>query len=87
MTAAYGSNDSLGAFVRQMAVDHQKGMQHAGDPEQHRQKDIQNALNRLAAQQNGEGVEGQSQENIASSRPQHTGLPVISGSGERVVRE
>jgi hypothetical protein len=34
MTAAHGSNQSVGAFIRQMTVDDQEGMKHTGYPEQ-----------------------------------------------------
>jgi len=53
-TVAHGSDDSVGALVRQMVVDDQKGMKHAGYPEQQRQKKVQNRLNRFAAQQNSQ---------------------------------
>ena len=55
MTAAYGSDHSLGAFVSQMTVDYQKGMKHPRYPEQQSQQDVQNTLNGLAAKQNGQG--------------------------------
>ena len=55
MTAAYGSDDSVGAFVLQMTVDDQQRMKHTGYPEQQSQKEVQHSLNRFAAKQNGKG--------------------------------
>ncbi|MGB3835606.1 MAG: hypothetical protein WA928_03160 [Castellaniella sp.] len=42
-----------GTLVCQMAVDNQNGMNHAGNPKQTRQKNVQEKLHRLAAKQNG----------------------------------
>jgi hypothetical protein len=52
--AAYGSDDSVGAFVFQMTVDNEQGMKYTGYPEQQSQNEVQNSLNRLAAKQNGQ---------------------------------
>jgi hypothetical protein len=46
-----GTNDSLGAFVCQMTVDHQDCMNNARYPEKQREKNIKNKLKGLAAKQ------------------------------------
>jgi hypothetical protein len=49
-----GLNYFLRALIGKMAVDDKDGMDHARYPEQQRQKDIENKLNGLAAQQYGQ---------------------------------
>ena len=48
------ADDPVGSFVREMAVDDEEGVNHAGDPKTEGQKQVDDGLEGFAAEQDGQ---------------------------------